>query len=57
MKKLLYMHLKLVTDDVVASVQKNWSNRITSIDEGVSHIILMSDAISSGIVKQFPDKF
>lgn len=51
------MHLKLVTDDVVASVQKNWSNRITSIDEGVSHIILMSDAISSGIVKQFPDKF
>ncbi|KZE51617.1 hypothetical protein [Rossellomorea marisflavi] len=57
LKKLLYMHLKLVTDDVVASVQKNWSNRITSIDEGVSHIILMSDAISSGIVKQFPDKF
>lgn len=57
LKKLLYMHLKLVTDDVVASVQKNWSNRITSIDEGVSHIILMSDAISSGVVKQFPDKF
>ncbi len=57
LKELLYMHLKLVTDDVVASVQKNWSNRITSIDEGVSHIILMSDAISSGVVKQFPDKF
>lgn len=57
LKKLLYMHLKLVTDDVVASVQKNWSNRITSIDEGVSHIILMSDTVSSGIVKQFPDKF
>ncbi|MBV6685799.1 glycosyltransferase [Bacillus sp. JRC01] len=57
LKELLYMHLKLVTDDVVASVQKNWSNRITSIDEGVSHIILMSDAISSGVVKQFSDKF
>ncbi|MDW4528322.1 glycosyltransferase [Rossellomorea marisflavi] len=57
LKELLYMHLKLVTDDVIASVQNNWSNRITSIDEGVSHIILMSDAISSGVVKQFPDKF
>ncbi|WP_209123867.1 glycosyltransferase [Alkalihalobacillus sp. BA299] len=57
LKKLLYMHLELVTNDLSASLEKNWDARIVSIDEGVTHIILMADAISSGVVKQFPEKF
>ncbi|MBT2691142.1 glycosyltransferase [Bacillus sp. ISL-47] len=56
-KKLLYMHLELVTNDLSASLVKDWDARIVSIDEGVSHIIIMADAISDAIVKQFPDKF
>ena len=57
LKKLLYMHLKLVTNDLSASLAKDWNARIVSIDEGVSHIILMADTISAGVVKQFPEKF
>ncbi|MEW4282559.1 glycosyltransferase [Priestia koreensis] len=57
LKKLLYMHLKLVTNDLSASLQKDWEARIRAIDEGVSHIILMADTISMGVVKQFPEKF
>ncbi|MDX5476323.1 MAG: glycosyltransferase [Bacillaceae bacterium] len=57
LKKMLYMHLDLVTDDLKASLEKDWEARIVSIDEGVTHIILMSDAIAEGIVKQFPEKF
>ncbi|MDP9574529.1 UNVERIFIED_ORG: hypothetical protein J2X74_000346 [Bacillus sp. 1751] len=57
LKKLLYMHLKLVTDDLSASLEKDWEARIVAIDEGVSHIILMADTISAGVVKQFPKKF
>ncbi|WP_420890103.1 hypothetical protein [Cytobacillus firmus] len=57
MKKLLYTHLELVTDDLTASLVKDWDARIVSIDEGVSHIIMMADAISDAVVKQFPDKF
>ncbi|WHZ00085.1 glycosyltransferase [Peribacillus simplex] len=57
LKNLLYMHLKLVTKDLSASLAKNWDERIVSIDEGVTHIILMADTISAGVVKQFPDKF
>ncbi|WP_315907188.1 glycosyltransferase [Priestia koreensis] len=57
LKKLLYMHLKLVTNDLSASLQKDWEARIQAIDEGVSHIILMADTISMGVVKQFPEKF
>ncbi|KMY50004.1 hypothetical protein [Peribacillus loiseleuriae] len=57
LKNLLYMHLKLVTNDLSASLAKDWNTRIVSIDEGITHIILMADTISAGVVKQFPDKF
>jgi hypothetical protein len=57
LKNLLFMHLKLVMDDLSASLAKDWNARIVSIDEGVTHIILMADTISAGVVKQFPDKF
>ncbi|MGW9018770.1 glycosyltransferase, partial [Priestia megaterium] len=50
LKKLLYMHLKLVTNDLSASLEKDWEARIVAIDEGVSHIILMADTISAGVV-------
>ncbi|GAA2713110.1 hypothetical protein GCM10009865_40140 [Aeromicrobium ponti] len=56
-KKLLYMHLELVTNDLSASLVKDWDARIVSIDEGFTHIIIMADAISGAVVKQFPDKF
>jgi len=57
LKKLLYMHLKLVTNDLSTSLAKDWNARIVSIDDGVTHIILMADTISAGVVKQFPNKF
>jgi hypothetical protein len=46
-----------VTNDLSASLAKDWEARIGAIDEGLSHIILMADTISTGIVKQFPKKF
>ncbi|MEK4011741.1 glycosyltransferase [Peribacillus sp. FSL M8-0224] len=57
LKNLLYMHLKFVTNDLTASLAKEWNARIIAIDEGVTHIILMADTISAGVIKQFPDKF
>lgn len=57
LKESLYMHLELVADDLSASLNKEWDERIVAIDEGVTHIILMADAISDGVVKQFPEKF
>ncbi|KMJ57127.1 glycosyltransferase [Bacillus sp. LL01] len=57
LKIMMYMHLELVANDLSASLAKDWNARIVAIDEGLTHIILMSDAISTGVVKQFPDKF
>jgi hypothetical protein len=54
---MLHMHLKLVTDDLSASLTKDWNARIISIDDGLTHIIQMADKISKAVVKQFPDKF
>ncbi|MCZ0872866.1 glycosyltransferase [Peribacillus sp. AS_2] len=57
LKNLLYIHLKFVTNDLTASLAKDWNARIVAIDEGVTHIILMADTITAGVIKQFPDKF
>ncbi|MDV2582406.1 glycosyltransferase [Alkalibacillus haloalkaliphilus] len=57
LKELLEMHLEMVTDDLIASLEKEWDDRIVAIDEGITHIILMADTISDAVVKQFPEKF
>ncbi|MDN4494451.1 glycosyltransferase [Ureibacillus aquaedulcis] len=57
LKNLLHRHLELVANDLSASLNKDWDARITSIDEGVTHITLFADTISEAVVKQFPDKF
>jgi len=57
LKDLLYMHLALVTDDVVARIKKDWDGDIIAFDKGEDHIIILADALSEGIIKQFPDKF
>jgi len=57
LKDLLYIHLKLVTDQVVARLNKNWMADIEAYDKGQDHMLMFSDIITEGIVKQFPQKF
>lgn len=57
LKDLLYMHLQFVTDEAVTRIKKDWKGNIKSFDNGKAHILLLSDALSEGIVKQFPEKF
>ncbi len=57
LQDLLYTHLKMVTDDVMARIKKDWDASIIAFDQGEDHIIVLADALTEGIVKQFPDKF
>ena len=57
LKDLLYMHLKLVTDEVVARSKMDWDADISAFDKGEDHIIKMADTLTDGIIKQFPNKF
>jgi hypothetical protein len=57
LKDLLYMHLQLLTDEVAAYLNKDWSGEIVTFDKGENHIVLIGDEITNGIMKQFPHQF
>jgi hypothetical protein len=50
-------HLSTTTDEVVARLNKNWDADVRAFDAVYDHILHMADALSDGIVKQFPGKF
>ena len=54
---MMKMHLSTTTDEVVARLTKNWDADVRAFDAVYDHILRMSDALSDGIVKQFPNKF
>jgi hypothetical protein len=57
LRELLYMHLGFVTKEAVARIQKDWTENIEAFDKGRAHIFHLADALSEGIVNQFPEKF
>ena len=55
--EMMKTHLSTTTDEVVARLGKNWDADVRAFDAVHRHILMMSDALSDGIVKQFPDRF
>ena len=55
--KMMNMHLTTTTDEVVARLSKNWDADTRAFDSVYDHILAMADALSDGIIKQFPEKF
>jgi len=54
---LLMLHLKLTKGEAVARLQKNWAGDVKAFDDIFTEINTVADALSSGILAQFPDKF
>jgi hypothetical protein len=54
---MLYQHLRLTTAEVVARLKGNWTADVASYDRIHLHALGMADALSTGIVKQFPRRF
>jgi hypothetical protein len=57
LKDLLYVHLQLLSEDVAARLQKNWDADVAAFDKGEDHILMLADALTEGIIKQFPQTF
>lgn len=57
LEDLMRMHLSTTTAEVQARLDKNWDADVKAWDAVYDHILKMSDALTDGIVKQFPDKF
>jgi uncharacterized protein YukE len=54
---LMNTHLSTTTTEVVARLNNDWDGDVKAFDAVYDHILHMSDALSDGIVKQFPEKF
>ena len=54
---MMATHLATTTKEVVARLNKKWDEDTAAFDEVYTHILHMADALSDGIINQFPQKF
>jgi len=57
LQDMLYKHLEYTTQEVVSRLKKDWASDIEAYDKGHVHMLMFADALTDGIVKQFPNKF
>ncbi len=57
LSEMMRKHLSTTTDEVMARSHKDWNGDVKAFDAVYNHILMMADALSDGIIKQFPDKF
>ena len=57
MSDMLSKHLDYTTTEVVSRLKGDWSADIVAYDQGHAHMLMFSDMLADGIVKQFPAKF
>lgn len=57
MQDLFYEHLAMTEGQFDSRLKKDWAADISYYDKGHDHILKIADAMTDGIVKQFPDKF
>jgi hypothetical protein len=56
-KQMMDDHLALTTNEAVARLQGQWAKDIVAYDAVREEILMMSDTLADGIVRQFPAKF
>jgi len=54
---MLNQHLSLTTQEATAQLQGRWADSQAMFDQIYPQILGMADALSDGIVKQFPSRF
>ncbi|MDO8587185.1 MAG: plastocyanin/azurin family copper-binding protein [Armatimonadota bacterium] len=56
-KSLMKTHLDTTIDEAVARLHGDWKGDIDAFDKANKHILVMADALSLGVIRQFPEKF
>ena len=57
LRSLMLKHLDQTVTEATHRLQGNYAADVKDYDEIVDHILMMADALSDGIIKQFPQKF
>ena len=56
-RDLLAQHLTLTKGEAVARLQQDWDADVAAFDDIFTEILTMADALTDGIVAQFPERF
>jgi hypothetical protein len=54
---MMKQHLALTTKEAVARLQGNWAADVAAYDQVHAEILKMSTMLSTGIIRQFPNRF
>jgi hypothetical protein len=54
---LLDQHLRLTKTEATARLRKDWATDVRTFDDIYAEAMVIADTLTSGIVKQFPDRF
>ncbi|MGE5480198.1 MAG: glycosyltransferase [Chloroflexota bacterium] len=57
LREMMTKHLQTTAVEVNARLNKDYAADVQAFDDIYNHILMMADALSDGIIKQFPDKF
>jgi hypothetical protein len=57
LRMMLDEHLRLTTEEAKARLQKRWNDDVRTFDQILDQALHMADALSDGIIKQFPNRF
>lgn len=55
--EMLNIHLDLLTDEVTSRLKENWAADVIAFNKTLDEALIMGDALSTGIIKQFPNRF
>jgi len=53
----MHEHLNLTTQEAVARLHGDWAADVKAYDAVQQQILMMADALTMGLVKQFTEKF
>lgn len=57
MEKMMHEHLKFTFEETTARLNQDWEGDIKAFEKIFEEMMVMADALTSGIIKQFPEKF
>jgi len=57
LQSALFMHLDQTLSEASHELKADYAGSISDYDHAMSHMLMVADTLSSGIIKQFPSKF